>query len=172
MDDAALVEAVKRGGTERFAELVDRHSGAVFRLVRAAIRNPDDAEDLAQDAFVAAFGSLRRLRDPSRFRPYLLAIASRRVIDYIRRNKRRGHMLPLEHEPAAPAPDERQDLLEAVERVAATLPPEARLVFALRHHEGLSCIQIARMLELPAGTVYSRLARIHKAIRRALEVTE
>jgi DNA-directed RNA polymerase specialized sigma24 family protein len=69
-------------------------------------------------------------------------------------------------------PREDSDLLVVVRQVVDAMPDEARLVFALRHHEGLSCVQIASLLDRPEGTIYSRLSRIHAAIRRAAEVRE
>jgi RNA polymerase sigma-70 factor (ECF subfamily) len=171
MDDGELVEAVRSGRSELFAGLVDRHAASVFRLVRAAIRHAPDVEDIAQEVFLASFRGLKRLRDPGRFRAHLLAIAARKVADHLRRRKRSA--LPLEKEPAAPPPgDETGPLLAAVEREVAKLTPEARLIFALRHHEGMSCVRIARLLDLPQGTVYSRLSRTHAAIRRAVEVSD
>lgn len=170
-DDAALVEAVLQGRTDAFGDLVTRHAPAVFRLIRAAVRQAADAEDLAQEAFLAAYRSLERLREPRRFRAYLLGIAARKAADHLRRKPRRP--LPLEGEPVAPEPaPDRAPLLAAVARVVAGLPPEARLVFALRHHEGLSCVQIAELLDEPAGTVYSRLSRAHATIRKAVEVID
>lgn len=169
-DDAALVEAVRNGRGERFAELVDRHAAAVFRIVRAAVRQEADAEDLAQETFLSAYKSLPRLRDPRRFRAHLLVIAARKATDYLRRKGRRGIPAPLTEEPPARPPNRRVAQLARVEAAVAALPPESRLVFALRHHEGLACTQIAKMLEVPEGTVYSRLSRTHAEIRRALGV--
>ena len=63
-------------------------------------------------------------------------------------------------------------LVAAVEQVVGRLDADARLIFALRHHEGLSCAQIARILDLSKGTVYTRVSRIHNVIRRAMEVAE
>lgn len=171
-DDAEIVRAVLAGRTERFAELVERHAAAVFRIVRAAVRQEADAEDVAQEVFLASFRNLARLREPARFRAHLLVIAARRATDYLRR-KRRGVPVSLEEEPPAPRRDEQAiSRLVAVATVLDRLEPEARLVFALRHHEGLSCKQIAKMLDVADGTIYSRLSRIHAAIRRAVEVSE
>lgn len=165
--DGALVEAVLAGRVGVFAQLVDRHAAAVFRLVRSSVRHEADAEDIAQEVFLASYRGLDRLRDPTRFRAHLLAIAARKVADHIRR-KARSRTTLLEEEPVAPAPrEEPRELLDVVEEVVDGLVPEARLIFALRHHEGLSCVQIARLLDRPEGTIYSRLSRIHAAIRRA-----
>lgn len=171
-DDGEIVRAVIGGRTELFAELVDRHAAAVFRLVRAAVRQEADAEDIAQEVFLASYRALRRLRDPSRFRSHLLAIATRKVVDYIRRRRRRAEPQPLLEEPAAPARPPHSSKMEAVDAVVDRLDARARLVFALRHHEGLPCRRIARLLEVAEGTIYSRLSRIHAAIRKAVEVTE
>ncbi len=171
-DDADLVEAIRAGRRGLFAELVDRHAATVFRLVRAGVNQNMDAEDLAQETFLAAYRGLARLKEPARFRAWLLTIASRKVADHLRKKSRRGRLLPLDEEPIAPVPDDRADRLAAIERVINRLAPAARLVFALRHHEGLSCRQIARMLDLPEGTVYSRLSRAHETIRGALGAAE
>ncbi|MEE8106840.1 MAG: RNA polymerase sigma factor [Planctomycetota bacterium] len=170
-NDGEIVQSILAGRPERFAELVDRHAPAVFRLLRAAISHRQDAEDLGQEVFLAAYRSLARLKDPDRFRAYLMRIASRRIIDRLRRKKRRPDALPLEDEPAIEN-SELRATVRAVEEVVATLPAPARLMFALRHHEGLSCKQIARLLNRPAGTIHSQLFRTHAAIRSALEVKE
>jgi len=166
-DDAEVVRAVLTGRAERYAELVDRHAPAVFRLVRAAVPQHADADDLAQETFLAAYRGLERLRDPGRFRFWLLSIAARKTADFVRLRTRRQPPLPLRtdvpaRESGAPT------RLEAVEAVVEEMPELQRLVFALRHHEGLSCKQIAAVLGTKEGTVYSRLSRMHAAIRRAV----
>ena len=171
-DDGEIVRAVIGGRTELFAELVDRHAATVFRLVRAAVRQEADAEDIAQEVFLASYRALGRLREPSRFRSHLLAIATRKIADYIRRRRRRAEPQPLLEEPAAPALPSRSSKMAAVDAVVDRLDARARLVFALRHHEGLPCRQIARLLEVAEGTIYSRLSRIHAAIRKAVEFAE
>jgi len=171
-DDGEIVRAVLAGRTERYAELVERHAPAVFRVVRATVRQAADAEDLAQEVFLQAYRALRRLRDPDRFRGQLLVIAARRAADWVRRRRRGDEPLPLTEDPPAPAPSRPPPRLESVEAVLEALPAEARLVLALRHHEGLSCRQIAKILDVREGTIYSRLSRIHAAIRRAVEVSE
>ena len=134
MDDKSLVEAVRGGRTELFADLVDRHASAVFRLVRAAIRNDSDVEDIAQDTFLASYKSLDRLRDPRRFRSHLLAIAARKVVDHLRKKKVRSGQVQMTDDPPLPDMSEVRSLVAAVEEVVARLDADARLIFALRHH--------------------------------------
>ena len=170
-DDGAIVRAVLAGSPDAYGALVDRHAAAVFRIVRSAVRQQADAEDVAQEVFLAAFRSLDRLREPDRFRTWLLGIAARKAADCIRRRKRRAAFLPLDGDVPAPAPAPPPPApADAIEAVVEGLPDGWRLVFALRHHEGYSCVRIARLLEIPEGTVYSRLSRVHAAIRKALEV--
>jgi RNA polymerase sigma-70 factor (ECF subfamily) len=171
-DDGEIVRAVVGGARERYAELVDRHANAVFRLVRATVSHDADAEDLAQEIFVAAFRGLEGLRDAARFRPWLLGIAARKAADHVRRRLRRPSPEPLAAEPEARPAEQAPDRMSAIEAIVAALPPESRLLFALRHHEGLACTQIARLLDVPEGTVYSRLSRIHAAIRKAAGVKD
>ena len=171
-DDGDIVRAVCEGHPELYRDLVDRHAPAVFRVVRATVGQEADAEDTAQEVFWVAFRKLATLREPARFRSWLLAIAARKSADYLRKKLRSPTVLPLDGEPVAPFPDENASRLRTVEEIVAGLPPGARLIFALRHHEGLACTQIAKMLDLPKGTVYSRLSRIHEAIRRAAGVKD
>ena len=172
MHDADVVRAVLAGRTELFRELVDRHAPGVFRIVRSVARQAADAEDLAQDVFLSSYKNLARLRDPARFRAHLMVIAARKAADFIRR--RRPAALPLVEEPAAreSSSGRTATLVAAVEGVVQTLPEESRLVFALRHHEGLSCKQIAELLDVSATTIYTRLSRLHARIRARVKVAE
>ena len=81
-------------------------------------------------------------------------------------------ILELAEDPPAPPDGEAAELWRKVEGVVGKLDARSRLIFALRHHEGLSCVQIARQLDLKEGTVYSRISRMHAEIRRVLEVAE
>lgn len=172
MDDARVIAAIRAGRTELFSELVDKYAAAVFRIVRSAIRCEADAEDVAQEVFLASYRGLDRLRDPRRFRAHLVSIASRKVVDFLRRKKVRSRIVELSEEPPAPERVRARDLAAAVEETVSRMDEEARLIFALRHHEGLSCVQIARLLDKPEGTIYGRISRVHAAIREALEVSE
>jgi len=170
MDDRRLVEEVRLGSVDCFRTLVERHAAAVFRIARATVRRSADAEDLAQEIFVAAYEGLPRLRDPSRFRPYLLSIAARRAADHLRR--RRPEPAALAEEPPAREADPRDGRLDSLESAVEALDGPTRLLFALRHHEGLSCVRIARLLGEPVGTVYSRLSRAHARLRAAMGVRD
>ena len=85
MNDAALVERARGGDAEAFGELVERHREAVFRAALAALRDPAEADDVAQDAFLVAYRKLTAFRGEASFRTWMLAITWRTAL-----RRRRG----------------------------------------------------------------------------------
>ncbi|MDP7471538.1 MAG: sigma factor, partial [Vicinamibacterales bacterium] len=79
MSDSELVDRARQGDQSAFGELVRRHQGAVFRAALAALGSPEDAEEIAQDAFVAAYSNLEGFREEASFRTWVVAIAWRRA---------------------------------------------------------------------------------------------
>jgi RNA polymerase sigma-70 factor (ECF subfamily) len=125
------------------------------------------AEDVAQEAFLAAVRSLDRFDRGRPFGPWLHRIVVNRAIDYARARELRREVAPTSLEPAAPpdrtAPDEQ--LLAAL----AALPPDQRAVIVMRHLLGFTPGEIARALGLPRGTVNSRLRRGLDGLQEAVE---
>jgi len=79
VSDSELVDRARQGDQSAFGELVRRHQGAVFRAALAALGSPEDAEEIAQDAFVAAYSNLEGFREEASFRTWVVAIAWRRA---------------------------------------------------------------------------------------------
>ena len=155
--DAALVRAAQRGSADAFDELFARHWPRAYRVACLVCGDADAAEDVAQEAFLAAIRALDRFDRRRPFGPWLHRIVVNRAIDHPRaralRREVAGDRAP---EPVAPepvAPDE--ELAEAL----ATLGVEQRAVVVLRHLLGSTPGEIARLLDLPRGTVNSRLRR-------------
>jgi RNA polymerase sigma-70 factor, ECF subfamily len=155
--DAALLRAVDRGDEAALAELFRRHWPAIHRAAWLVTHDAQAAEDIAQESFLAA---LRRLDSFDRrrpFRPWLHRIVVNRAVDFVRARRARREVaaagLP---EPAAadPAPLD-DDTVAALAQLGA----EQRAVVVLRHLLGYTPGQIADMLDLPRGTVNSRLRR-------------
>ncbi len=146
------------------------------RLLRHALRLTGDAEgarEAVQDAWLAIARGLPRLHDPARFGPWALRITTRRCADWIavrRRARSREGGLALAEGPAASAP-EPDDRLETVIDVVRRLEPDHRALVAMYYLEGLSVAEVARALEIPAGTVKSRLHAARERLRAALEVS-
>ena len=165
--EAVLVRAAQRGSEEAVAELFARHWDDARRAALLVTGDRAAAEDIAQEAFLAALRALPRfdLRRP--LRPWLHRIVVNRAIDFVRaRSARRevdGAALP---EPAAREPAALDDeTLAALGR----LGPEQRAVVVLRHLLGYTPGQIAALLDLPRGTVNSRLRRALDALAEELD---
>jgi RNA polymerase sigma-70 factor (ECF subfamily) len=171
--------AVAKGGDERaFAELVRRHQEVVYRIVYRMLRDRDAAEDVTQVTFVRAFRSLVHFKEEFDFHPWLYRIAVNAALTALQKQKRERKVdidsVPERHFPR-PAGEEspvdeaaRRELMTRVEAALPQLPEEQRTVFLLRVGEGLSYDEIARTLDIPRGTVMSRLSRAREALRKRL----
>ena len=155
--DAQLVKLVLRGDERAANDLFRRHWPGAWRAALAVSASAPLAEEAAQDAWMRAIAALVRF-DPSRpFAPWLHRIVINRALDLLR-SERRLVGLDVAAHPSSEWRDVSADdraLLEAV----VTLTPQRRVVVVLRYGLGYSPAEIARMLELPTGTVNSRLAR-------------
>jgi RNA polymerase sigma-70 factor (ECF subfamily) len=166
--DAALVRSAQHGSAEAVEELFRRHWPAAHRAAWLVVHDAAAAEDIAQEAFVSALRALDRFDRRRPLGPWLHRIVVNRAIDWSRARALRpetgADTLP---EPAAPdAPDEfGSDIVDAL----AELGPEHRAVVVLRHLLGYTPGEIAAMLDLPRGTVNSRLRRALDALSLTLE---
>jgi RNA polymerase sigma-70 factor (ECF subfamily) len=165
--EAALVRAAQRGSSEAFAELFRRHWPRAHRAAWLVVHDATAAEDVAQEAFLAAVRSLDRFDRGRPFGPWLHRIAVNRAIDYARARELRREVAGVAVEAAAPvdrtAPD--HDVLSAL----AALPPDQRAVIVMRHLLGFTPGEIARALGLPRGTVNSRLRRGLDGLQEVVE---
>ncbi len=166
VQDEALIRRAKAGDREAFGRLMERFQAPVYRVVRGILSDAADAEDVAQEAFLRAFESLKKFRGESGFFTWLYRIA---VNEALRARKRRN-FAPLEAVPEAESPrpelpDEDGPSLAALERLLGRLSDEFRSIVVLRDIEGLSYQDIAETLEIPMGTVESRLFRARRELR-------
>jgi RNA polymerase sigma factor (sigma-70 family) len=159
--DAALVRAAREGSQAAFGRLVDRHQQALRGFLRRAHGDWAEADDIAQEAFVAAWAGLARLKDDEAFRPWLFGIAFRKARTAgrsARRAARRdGEWLEegADAPPSALAPEDRLSL----EHVLGELPADQRAAVILCLGEGWTHAEAAQALDLPLGTVKSHVAR-------------
>ena len=162
-----LVREAQRGSREAIAALYDAHWRRAHRAAYLVVHDAAAAEDIAQDAFLAAVAALDRFDRRRPFGPWLHRIVVNRAIDWARREAlRRGTGAdPEEAAGAAPPPDSIGDELMAA---LAELPAEQRAVVVLRHLLDYTPGEVARMLELPRGTVNSRLRRALDRLGTAL----
>ena len=173
--DEALVERTLAGDLSAFETLVERHRDVVYRVARRIV-GEDEADDVAQDAFLRAFHRLSLFRGESPFRSWLLRITHNAALNALTRRR----VAPLDDadtndgEPVAVAtvraPAEQLEVSERRRRLAGKLQeigPPHRAVLVLRDIEGLSYEEIAEVMETPVGTVKGRL---HRARRELIEI--
>jgi RNA polymerase sigma-70 factor (ECF subfamily) len=176
--DRELAVTAKGGDERAFAELVRRHQEVVYRIVYRMLRDRDAAEDTTQVTFVRAFRSLLHYKEEYDFHPWLYRIAVNASLTAIEKRKRERKVdieqvperfLPQRHGEESPVEETaRREMLTRVEAALPGLPEEQRVVFLLRVGEGLSYDEIARTLDIPRGTVMSRLSRAREALRKRL----
>ncbi len=170
--DEMLVLGAQARRVEAFERLAVRWHPRLLRHARRLTGDPEGALEAVQEAWVSIARDLRRLQDPACFGPWALRITRRRCADWIarrQRTRRRTTELDARSQAAAPA-DGRGDDLARVRDALRRLNPERRALMALFYVEGLSVAEIARVLDIPVGTVKSRLYHARERLRAALEV--
>jgi len=183
VSDVELVERARGGDDAAFGELVELHQGAVFRAAIAALRSRDEAEEVVQEAFLAAYRKLGDFRGESSFRTWLLTITWRKALDRRRSISEwlRRHVTPAADadpdrrppDPPSPEQSHEQSLLERelrlhVRRVVRTLPPHFRDVLLLVATGDHTLDEIARVLGIPLGTVKWRASEGRRLLKRKL----
>jgi RNA polymerase sigma-70 factor, ECF subfamily len=169
-------EAAQAARRRDFEERLAECGPLAYRLARGVLRNDADAEDVAQEALLRAYRRFNRLRDPQRFRGWLVRIVFRLALDRARSAKRRELRETDWAQPARrPAPLTAEELAASSEfrvhfdRALHALPEKLRLVLLLAAMEGHSLNEVAAMLNLPIGTVKSRLFAGRKKLAEKLQ---
>ncbi|MCH8275548.1 MAG: RNA polymerase sigma factor [Armatimonadetes bacterium] len=179
LEDETLVAAAREGDYAAFERLFDRHRVTVFRFAYQMTQRRDEAEDIAQEAFVRAFQSLYRFRKEAKFTTWILRITSNLCTDRARMIKRRS---ALEHQEAAgqlewmtsgrsvnPVDElERDRRADVVRRAVRALPSHHRGVLIMRDFEEREYIDIAEILNCSVGGAKLRVLRARRALRDRL----
>lgn len=173
MEEKDLICRATRGDAEAFRQLVEAYQTPAYRLA-ARMCGPDSAEDVTQEAFLAAWRALPEFRGDCRFSTWLYRLVSNAAIDCLRREKKHrdtGDVDDLELPDGGPSPQEqaeRSDTRDAVRRALDRLSPEHRQVLLLRFMQELDYGEIARALDVSEGTVKSRINRAKSKLREVL----
>ncbi len=168
--DRDLVEQAQRGDRDAFAILVHQVSDSLYAVAQRILRDPGLAEDALQNALVLAWRRLPNLREPERFEAWCHRILVHACYDEAGRARSwRANVRVLPVDGPAAFDDTRAVIdRDELERAFRRLPIEQRAVFVLHHYVGLPLVEIAEILEIPAGTARSRLHYAMQGLRAAL----
>ena len=175
MESAVSPEATAEAVRRELESLLAENAPLAYRVALGVLRNPAEAEDVAQEALIRAYRKFDRLRDVQRFRNWLVRVSFRLALDRSRSARRREQRETLWAQPELRPP------VQSVEEIAASrqfedrlgraldeLPHRLRLVMLLTAIEGHSVDEVAALLDVPSGTVKSRLFAARKRLAERL----
>jgi len=181
-DDRRLVERVRGGDRQAFDVLVLKYQHRIVKLVMRYVRDPSEALDVTQEAFIKAYRAMPKFRGDSAFYTWLYRIAINTAKNHIVAMKRRPMEYDLDLQESGgyatnvqlhetDSPDriaQREELRDALQASIDALPEELRVAIVLREIEGMSYDEIATAMNCPIGTVRSRIFRARDAIDTAI----
>jgi RNA polymerase sigma-70 factor (ECF subfamily) len=170
--DGALVDLARAGSEDAFGVLVGRYRAPVMRLAYRLTRDPDEANDIAQDSFMRAYRRIGEFRPDRPFARWLFVIARNASLDAIRRRRRTAALANVAEEPSAElGPEElalRNDEAARVQLALGALPAKYRNVLELYYLGGLRYREVALALDIPLGTVKTYISRAKRRLRDEL----
>jgi RNA polymerase sigma-70 factor (ECF subfamily) len=168
-DDATLALAAVGGDRRALDLLLDRHADLVHAVCRRIVVHPEDALDATQEALISAARGIARFDGRSAFTTWLYRVATNAALDELRRKKRRPVPVDDMIEPrATPAFEDQVSARLDVDAALAQVPEEFRVAVVLRDLCDLDYAEIAEVLDVPPGTVRSRIARGRAALAASL----
>jgi len=182
-EDELLVRQAVRGDSAAFDTIVRRYQSITYAVAYRFVQNRDDALDIAQEVFVKAFRSLSTWKPTGSFKSWLLRIATNMSIDHLRRRGRMPVFVATEElrEAGREVVDERLRVKEPSDHASDSelgvlihtavdqLPEKQKIVFILRHYQGLSLKEIANVMDCTEGTVKTHLFRATGKLRNELD---
>ena len=181
--DAKLIAQLQGRSEAAFRELVERYQARIYRTVFALLRNPEEAEDVAQEVFVEVYQTIGRFRSEAALSTWLYRLATSRALKSRRRARTKKRfafftsLLGLDNEVLHEPPDhahphtllEGQQLLQLLLAHLARLPDQQQIAFTLRHEQELSYAQIAAVLDTTVPAVESLLFRARQTLRKHIQ---
>lgn len=181
--DQELVIRVQRGDKAAYDQLVLKYQQRIIQLVNRYVKDPSEAQDVAQETFIKAYRALNNFRGDSAFFTWLYRIAINTAKNYLSLRARRFSDYEIdvqEAEQVENAPELQgietpeqlllnQEILQAIKSAVDKLPEDMRVAITLREFEGMSYEDIALTMDCPVGTVRSRLFRAREAIDKKLK---
>ncbi len=164
--DENLVAASRKGNKTAYAQLVEKYYRHLFLICLGIVGNIHDAEDVAQETILKGFVEISRLRESSRFGPWIIKIARSLCINFIRRKQRGSRIL----EKKAAQSDGQSGLNDNLQQAIEKLPMEVRLPLVMYYFDGQSVQKVADNLDMSTSAVYSKLRDAIKELHRLLAV--
>lgn len=171
MDDRELIVCAQQGDRQAFTELVCRHQNGVVGLIYRMCGDPQQAEDAAQEAFVRVWQNLNSYKPQHAFRSWLYRIAANAALDSLRRERPSAELDSLPLADSSPGPEqaaEENQRAAQIRRAIARLSEPLRIVLILREYQEFSYQEISEALDIPTGTVMSRLNAARSQLRQEL----
>ncbi len=182
-EDKQLIARALQGDQKAYETLLNKYRSLVFTIMMKMVRNPQEAEDLTQEAFIKAFHSLPSFKEEFAFSTWLMKIATNNCIDFLRKRKLKTRSI---HEPVKykdeelerslpaqdPTPEKtllQEERRRIIEEAIQELPDRYRHVILLRHKEEKSYEEIADILGLPLGTVKAQIFRAREMLNQKLK---
>lgn len=172
--DAELLIRFTGGSKAAYERLVARYEKPIFNFIRRMIGSREEAEDLAQETFIAVYERAHTLRNADAFRTWIWAIAVNRCRDHLKLKHHRSHFSIETWRGELPAPGATDQLIERtemgrlIEQAIRALSPDLRTAIVLKECEGLSYKEIADAVGCPMGTVKSRLFLARQELKTRL----
>lgn len=185
MDEASLIRAAQQGGQDAFASLVQTYDQNVLRIAMNLLRSPEEAKDVYQEAFLRVYRNLHSFRFDCSFQTWLYRIVTNICLDHLRKRKVRKEVSPViessggeynvleavEEQRASNDPQRRLltgELRARIDRALAELTPRERMVFEMRHFQGLRLRAIGESLGASEEAAKNCLFRATQKMRAAL----
>ncbi len=182
-EDSQLISRALQGDQKAYEALLNKYRNLVYTIMYKMVHNPQEAEDLTQEAFIKAFRALSSFREEFAFSTWLMKIATNNCIDFLRKRKLKTQSI---HEPVKykdeelertlpnqePTPEKnllREERKRIIQEAIQELPERYRHVILLRHMEEKSYDEIADILGLPLGTVKAQIFRAREMLNQKLK---
>jgi RNA polymerase sigma-70 factor (ECF subfamily) len=176
VDESELVSAALNGDKKAFGEIVTRYRKMVARTVKSMLGDSVFAEDVGQEVFIKLYHSLAEFRGEAKLSTYIQKIAVNLTLNEIKRNKRffsmfsqKGNNEMYQFEVAEHDTEERREAKEIVNKALLAMDPKFRVIVMMRMLQGYSTKETAVILDLPLGTVLSRLSRAQEQLKNILK---
>ena len=178
-NDEELIKRVQAGDCDAFNPLIARYKLPLYKMMYRMVYNRDDAEDLVEEAFIKAYRAIDRFSAEKKFFPWIYRIAINNALNFLKSKRRQkaeslsqyeNRLMDMKTDPVKIT--ENKILKEKVNQAIVRLPDEYRVIINLRVEQECSYDEISQILNIPKGTVMSRLARARKKLKEILKKLE